>query len=223
MDIKNINKFIDHTLLAANASTKKIITLCEEAKQYNFASVCVNSCHVFECANLLKETNVKVCTVVGFPLGAMSSKAKAFEAKQAIEDGAQEIDMVINIGWLKDGKESLVLQDIQEVKKSCGKILLKVIIETCLLTDDEKIKACKIAKAAGADFVKTSTGFSTAGAKIDDIKLMRTTVGNELGVKASGGIHSYEEAKAMIDAGATRIGASCGVAIVTGAISKSNY
>lgn len=219
----DIASYIDHTVLAANTTSEKISELCNEALEYHFASVCINSCHVKECANKLKNSAVSVCTVVGFPLGAMSTKAKAFEAKQAIEDGADEIDMVINIGWLKDSKDDLVLKDIQTVKQACGDKLLKVIIETCLLSDDEKIKACILAKKAGADFVKTSTGFSTAGAKVEDVALMRKTVGKELGVKASGGIHSYEEAKAMIDAGATRIGASCGVAIVTGATSDAQY
>lgn len=219
----DIASYIDHTVLAANTTSEKISELCKEALEYKFASVCVNSCHVKECANKLKNSSVSVCTVVGFPLGAMSTKAKAFEAQQAVEDGADEIDMVINIGWLKDGKDDLVLKDIQTVKQACGDKLLKVIIETCLLTDEEKIKACTLAKKAGADFVKTSTGFSTGGAKVEDVALMRKTVGKELGVKASGGIHSYEEAKAMIDAGATRIGASCGVAIVTGATSDAQY
>ncbi|MDC7236303.1 MAG: deoxyribose-phosphate aldolase [Sphaerochaetaceae bacterium] len=219
----NIASYIDHTVLAANTTSEKISTLCKEAIEYHFASVCINSCHVKECAKKLLNTDVSVCTVVGFPLGAMSTKAKAFEAEQAINDGADEIDMVINIGWLKDGKDELVLKDIQAVKQACGDKLLKVIIETCLLTDEEKIKACALAKKAGADFVKTSTGFSTGGATVEDVALMRKTVGEELGVKASGGVHNYEEAKAMIDAGATRIGASCGVAIVTGATSDEQY
>jgi len=219
----NIESYIDHTVLAADTTSKKIKKICSEALEYHFASVCINSCHVKECANKLKNSDVSVCTVVGFPLGAMSSKAKAFEAEQAIIDGADEIDMVINIGWLKDSKDDLVLKDIQSVKEACGDKLLKVIIETCLLSEDEKVKACVLAKKAGADFVKTSTGFSKGGAKVEDIALMRKTVGKELGVKASGGIHNFEEAKAMIDAGATRIGASCGVAIVTGATSDARY
>lgn len=221
--IMNIASYIDHTILAANASSEKVATICKEAIEYKFASVCVNSCHVKECSKKLKNTDVAVCTVVGFPLGAMSTKAKAFEAQQAIEDGADEIDMVINIGWLKEGKDDLVLKDIKALKEACGDKLLKVIIETCLLSDEEKVKACSLAKKAGADFVKTSTGFSTGGAKVEDVALMRKTVGKELGVKASGGIHNYEEAKAMIDAGATRIGASCGVAIVSGATSDAEY
>jgi deoxyribose-phosphate aldolase len=216
MEEKDIAKFIDHTVLGANATRDKIEKICTEARAYHFASVCVNSCWVALCSRLLKGSDVKVCTVVGFPLGAMSSAAKAFEAKHAISEGAKEIDMVINVGWLKNHDDEMVQDDIALVKASCGSNVLKVILETCLLTDEEKARACRLAVAAGADFVKTSTGFSTGGAKIEDIKLMRKTVGSELGVKASGGIHSYEEAKAMITAGATRIGASCGVAIVEG-------
>jgi deoxyribose-phosphate aldolase len=216
MEEKDIAKFIDHTVLGANATRDKIEKICREALEYHFASVCVNSCWVSLCSKLLKGSDVKVCTVVGFPLGAMSAAAKAFEAKQAVSEGAKEIDMVINVGWLKNHDDELVQDDIALVKASCGSHTLKVIIETCLLTDEEKARACRLAVAAGAHFVKTSTGFSTGGAKIEDIKLMRKTVGPGLGVKASGGIHSYEEAKAMIDAGATRIGASCGVAIVEG-------
>ncbi len=219
----NIASYIDHTVLAANAKSEQISVICNEAMEYNFASVCVNSCHVKNCAEKLKDSKVAVCTVVGFPLGAMSTKAKAFEAKQAVEDGADEVDMVINVGWLKEEKDDLVLKDIQAVKQACGDKLLKVIIETCLLTDEEKVKACTLAKKAGADFVKTSTGFSTGGATVEDIALMRKTVGKELGVKASGGIRDYETAKAMIDAGATRIGASSGIAIVTGAVADAGY
>jgi deoxyribose-phosphate aldolase len=216
MEEKDIAKFIDHTVLGANATRDKIEKICSEAREYHFASVCVNSCWVALCSKLLKGSDVKVCTVVGFPLGAMSPASKAFEAKHAVSEGAKEIDMVINVGWLKNHDDEMVQEDIALVKASCGSNVLKVIIETCLLTDEEKARACRLAVAAGANFVKTSTGFSTGGAKVEDIKLMRKTVGPELGVKASGGIHSYEEAKAMITAGATRIGASCGVAIVEG-------
>ena len=212
----NIASYIDHTVLAANATSDKIEKICREAKEYHFASVCVNSCHVKKCAELLKDSDVSVCTVVGFPLGAMSTKAKAYEALAAIEDGADEIDMVINIGLLKDGKDESVLKDIQSVKEACNDKLLKVIIETCLLTHDEKVRACSLAVKAGANYVKTSTGFSTGGAKEEDIALMRKTVGPEIGVKASGGIHTYEEALGMIENGATRIGASAGIAIVEG-------
>ena len=216
MIVDDVAKYIDHTVLSANATREKIEQICKEAQQWHFASVCVNSCWVSLCAKILAKSEVMVCSVVGFPLGAMSTESKAFEAKRAVTEGADEIDMVINIGWLKNHDDDLVLDDIAKVKQACGKKTLKVIIETCLLTDEEKVRACRFAKTAGADFVKTSTGFSTGGAKEADIKLMRKTVGPDLGVKASGGIHTYEEAKAMIDAGATRIGASCGIAIVEG-------
>jgi len=211
-----IASYIDHTILAADATSDKVEKICSEAKEYHFASVCVNSCHVAECAQMLKESDVSVCTVVGFPLGAMSTKAKALETQVAVEDGADEIDMVINVGWLKDGKDDKVLNDIKAVREACSGKLLKVIIETCLLTENEKVKACSLAVKAGADFVKTSTGFSKGGATEADIALMRKTVGPELGVKASGGIHTYEEAMGMIENGATRIGASAGIAIVEG-------
>jgi len=216
MIVEDVAKYIDHTVLAANATREKIEQICKEAQQWHFASVCVNSCWVSLCAKILAKSEVMVCSVVGFPLGAMATESKAFEAKRAVIDGADEIDMVINVGWLKNHDDDLVLDDIAKVKQACGKKTLKVIIETCLLTDEQKVRACRLAKTAGADFVKTSTGFSTGGAKESDIRIMRKTVGPELGVKASGGIHTYEEAKTMIDAGATRIGASCGIAIVEG-------
>ncbi|MCK9601521.1 MAG: deoxyribose-phosphate aldolase, partial [Sphaerochaeta sp.] len=199
----DIAKYIDHTVLAATATRDKIEQICKEADQYKFASVCVNSCWVALCAKLLEKSEVKVCTVVGFPLGAMSSESKAYEAKKAVLAGADEVDMVINIGYLKNHDDDLVQDDIAMVKAACGNATLKVIIETCLLTDEEKVRACRLAKASGADFVKTSTGFSTGGATVEDIKLMRKTVGPELGVKASGGIRTYADARAMIDAGAT--------------------
>ncbi len=221
--MKDIAKYIDHTVLAADATEKKIAQLCEDAAQWHFASVCVNSCWVPFCVDRLKGTGVNVCTVVGFPLGAMSTAAKAFEAKHAVEEGAVEIDMVINVGWLKAGRDDLVEADIHAVKQACGGKLLKVIIETCLLTDDEKIRACKLSVAAGADYVKTSTGFSTGGATVEDVALMRKTVGPNLGVKASGGVRSYEAACAMIEAGATRLGTSSGIAIVQGAASDASY
>lgn len=212
----DIAKYIDHTVLAATATRDKIEQICKEADQYKFASVCVNSCWVALCAKLLEKSEVKVCTVVGFPLGAMSSESKAYEAKKAVLAGADEVDMVINIGYLKNHDDDLVQDDIAMVKAASGNATLKVIIETCLLTDEEKVRACRLAKASGADFVKTSTGFSTGGATVEDIKLMRKAVGPELGVKASGGIRTYADARAMIDAGATRIGASAGIAIVEG-------
>ena len=213
----NIASYIDHTVLAANATEDKIKKLCEEAKQWHFASVCVNTCWTSFCAEMLKGTGVNVCTVVGFPLGAMSTKAKAYEAKCAVKDGATEIDMVINIGWLKDKKDDLVEADIKAVKQACGDKHLKVIIETCLLTEEEKVRACELSVKAGADFVKTSTGFSTAGATAEDVALMRKTVGPNVGVKAAGGIRTYEDAVKMIQAGANRLGCSAGVAIVTSA------
>lgn len=216
----DIASYIDHTVLAANATGDKIKKLCEEAKENKFASVCVNSCWASYCAKMLKKTGVNVCCVVGFPLGAMSTEAKAYEAKCAVKDGATEIDMVINIGWLKDKKDILVKKDIAAVKKACGDKHLKVIIETCLLTEEEKERACKLALKAKADFVKTSTGFSTAGATVEDVALMRKVVGNKAGVKAAGGIRDYETAKKMIDAGANRLGCSAGIAIIQGAKKK---
>lgn len=211
-----INKYIDHTQLSADATEDKIKKLCDEAKEYKFASVCVNSCWVKYCAKELKDSGVKVCTVVGFPLGAMATRAKSYEAKCAVEDGADEVDMVINIGWLKDKKYDLVEEDIRDVKKACGDKLLKVIIEACLLTDDEKIKACELSQRAGADYVKTSTGFSKWGAKSEDVALMRKTVGESMGVKAAGGIRDYLTAEKMIESGASRLGCSAGIEIVKG-------
>ena len=183
-----INKFIDHTVLAQDADEKKIEKLLEEAKEHDFASVCVNTCWTRKCVEALKDTDVNVCVVVGFPLGAMDTRSKAFEAKTAVEDGADEVDMVINVGWLKSGRYDDTEEDIREVKKACGDKHLKVIIECCLLTDEEKVIACRLAEKAGADFVKTSTGFSKGGATVEDVALMRKTVGDRLGVKAAGGI-----------------------------------
>lgn len=211
-----IASYIEHTVLAANAAEEKIKNLCEEAKKYSFATVCVNSCNVAFCARELYGTGVKVCSVVGFPLGAMTTKAKAYEASCAVEDGAEEVDMVINVGWLKDRKDDLVEEDVRQVKKACGGKVLKVIIETCLLTDEEKVRACELCVKAGADFVKTSTGFSTAGAKVEDVALMRKTVGPKIGVKAAGGIRDYQTAVNMVNAGANRLGCSAGIAIVEG-------
>ncbi|MFT8320511.1 MAG: deoxyribose-phosphate aldolase [Bacillus sp. (in: firmicutes)] len=221
---KNIAKMIDHTLLKADAQENQINTLCEEAKQYEFASVCVNPTWVKTASALLAGTNVKVCTVIGFPLGATTSAVKAFETKDAIENGATEVDMVINIGALKDKNFDLVKEDIKAVVQAAkGKALTKVIIETSLLTDEEKEAACRLAVEAGTDFVKTSTGFSTGGATVADIQLMRKTVGPDIGVKASGGVRSSEDTEAMVTAGATRIGASSGVSIVNGLTSNSDY
>lgn len=209
-------KMIDHTILKPQATTADIKKLCEEAKQYGFASVCINSRHVRYAAELLKGTAVKVCTVVGFPLGAGRSEVKAFEAKLAQEDGATEIDMVIDIGAAKEHDYDRVKSDIETVREAvpAGNIL-KVIIETCLLTDEEKVAVCLAAKAAGADFVKTSTGFSSGGATAEDVALMKKTVGT-MAVKASGGIHNKADALKMVEAGATRLGCSAGVAIANG-------
>ncbi|MDO4432421.1 MAG: deoxyribose-phosphate aldolase [Aerococcaceae bacterium] len=216
-----LNKYIDHTALKADTTLSQIEVLCQEAREYDFMSVCVNPTWVATASELLAGTDVKVCTVIGFPLGANTSAVKAFETAQAIDEGAQEIDMVINVGAAKDGNWELVESDIKAVVDSAAGTLVKVIIETCLLTDDEKVKACQAAVGAGADFVKTSTGFSTGGATVEDIRLMRQTVGAEVGVKASGGVSTREGALAMIEAGATRIGASKGIAIVTGTASTS--
>ncbi|MBU5454811.1 deoxyribose-phosphate aldolase [Caproiciproducens sp. MSJ-32] len=224
MNNKDLAKMIDHTLLKADATTEAIEKLCNEALEYNFASVCVNPANVAKAASMLKGSDVKVCTVIGFPLGATTPEVKAFETEDAIRNGAQEVDMVINIGKLKDKDYDYVKRDIEAVVNAAkGKALTKVIIETCLLTDEEKVTACKLAKEAGADFVKTSTGFSTGGATKEDIKLMRETVGSELGVKASGGVRTREDALAMIENGATRIGASSGIAICEGTKSNSDY
>lgn len=212
----NIAEYIDHTLLKADAPKDSIVSLCKEAADYGFASVCVNSCWVSLCASLLKGTGVKVCTVVGFPLGAMSAKAKAYEAAAAAEDGADEIDMVLNIGFLKGGDKEGVLEDIKAVRKASKGKVLKVIIEACLLTDSEKEEACRLSVEAGADFVKTSTGFSKGGATAEDVALMKRTVGDKALVKAAGGIRTAKDAKAMVEAGASRIGASAGIQIVKG-------
>ena len=212
----DLAKMIDHTNLKASTVKEEILKLTKEAKEYQFASVCVNPTWVELAAQELKGTDVKVCTVIGFPLGANTKEVKVFETKDAIEKGAQEIDMVINIGKLKDGDDDYVESEIAGVvEASKGKAIVKVIIETCLLTDDEKKQVCSLAVKAGADFVKTSTGFSTGGATIEDVALMKQTVGAHVGVKASGGIRSKEDAQAMVHAGATRIGASSGIAIVT--------
>ncbi len=207
---------IDHTLLKPDATIQQIAQLCHEALLYNFASVCVNPSHVKQAAQLLKNSDVKVCTVIGFPLGATSTAAKTFETEQALRDGATEIDMVINVGALKGGDDKTVEQDIAAVAHAAhkGGAILKVIIETSLLTDEEKVRACVLSKQAGADFVKTSTGFSGGGATIEDVALMRKTVGPGLGVKASGGIKNLTDAQNMIAAGATRLGASAGVKII---------
>jgi deoxyribose-phosphate aldolase len=220
----NFAGYIDHTLLKADTTKEAIVELCAEARKYSFASVCVNPTWVKTAADALEGSTVKVCTVIGFPLGASTSEVKAFETENAIQNGAQEIDMVINIGALRSGDDEAVKQDIAAVVKAAeGKALVKVIIETSLLTDIEKRTACELAVVAGADFVKTSTGFSTGGATEEDVKLMRAVVGPETGVKASGGVRNFEDMQTMIAAGATRIGASSGVQIMKGLTADSDY
>ena len=215
MDKKEMAKYLDDTLLKADATPEQIVKICEEAKTYGCASVCVNSSYVPLVAKELSGSEVKTCCVIGFPLGACTSESKAAETADSIEKGANEVDMVIQIGRAKAGEWDYVKSDIEAVvKAAAGKAIVKVIIETCLLTDEEKIKACQIAKEAGADFVKTSTGFSTGGATVEDIRLMRETVGKDMGVKASGGVRDFEKAQAMIDAGATRIGTSSAAGIL---------
>ncbi|MDR7237246.1 deoxyribose-phosphate aldolase [Neobacillus drentensis] len=224
MATTNIAAMIDHTLLKPEATRQQIESLCQEAKEYKFASVCINPTWVSTAKELLQGSGVMVCTVIGFPLGATTSETKAFETKNAIEHGADEVDMVINIGALKDHNDELVEKDIRAVVEAAkGKAHSKVIIETSLLSQEEKIRACELSVKAGADFVKTSTGFSTGGATAEDIALMRQTVGPELGVKASGGVRSTEDVQKMIEAGATRIGASSSIAIVNGQTVTSNY
>lgn len=217
MDKKTIASMIDHTLLKPEATPAQVEKLCAEAAEYHFASVCVNPVYIPLAARLLDGTGVKVCCVVGFPLGAIAPEQKAAEAVSCAAMGAEELDMVIHVGAAKAGDWALVQRDIAGVVKAAAGRTVKVIIETCLLTDEEKVKACEAAKAAGADFVKTSTGFSTGGATTHDIALMRKTVGPEMGVKASGGIRDYATAMAMIEAGANRIGASAGIEIVAAA------
>lgn len=205
---------VDHTMLKADATTKTVRRYCGEAKKYGFASVCVNSCHVPLVAAELKGTGINTCCVVGFPLGAMLTSAKAFEAAEAVRNGANEVDMVINIGGIKDRNWDFVKDDIAAVVKAAKPAIVKVIIETCLLTDSEKAKACELAEAGGAAFVKTSTGFSTGGATLKDVRLMRKAVGNRLRIKASGGIRTPEFAKELVEAGADRIGAGNGVLLL---------
>lgn len=209
-------RMIDHTLLKPEATTKDILRICQEAKQFGFASVMVNPTHVAVAAEALNNSEVKVCTVVGFPLGASTTEVKVFEAQDALQNGANELDMVINVGALKSGDFDRVLRDIKGVVEAAKNRVIKVIIETCFLTEEEKIKACQLAKTTGAHFVKTSTGFGSGGATIEDVQLMRKVVGPKMGVKAAGGIRTYEEAIRMIRAGANRLGASAGVTIIKG-------
>ena len=208
------NKLIDHTLLKQDATPEQIIKLCDEAREFDFMSVCVNPAYVPLASERLRGSDVKVCTVIGFPLGMNLTRTKVDEAMQAIKEGAQEIDMVINVGMLKAGHDDYVREEIKLLKEVAGKLVLKVIIETCLLTDEEKVRACLLSKEAGADFVKTSTGFSTGGATAHDVELMRKTVGPEMGVKASGGVRTHEDLLAMVEAGANRIGTSNGTKII---------
>lgn len=223
MNAKEIAQFIDHTALTTEKNEKDILKLCEEAIENQFWSVCINSGYIPLAKEKLQGSNVKICTVVGFPLGANLTSVKAFESMEAIKAGADEIDMVINVGWIKSGKWDAVRADIAEVLMACGSKPLKVILETCLLTKEEIVKACEICKELNVAFVKTSTGFSKGGATVEDVALMKQTVG-DIGVKASGGVRDTETAVAMINAGATRIGASAGIAIINGlADTSSNY
>ena len=224
-ELNTLASYIDHTLLKPEATLSELDKLCEEALKNKFASVCVNGAHVRRCAEILAGSGVLVCSVIGFPLGASATEVKCYEARRAIEDGACEIDMVMNVGLLKSGADAAVERDIAAVAETCHKLgaRLKVILETCLLNDAEKVRACEASKRAGADFVKTSTGFNKGGATAADIALMRRTVGDRIGVKASGGVRDQKVAKEMIAAGATRIGASASVAIVQGGESKSTY
>lgn len=210
-------KYIDHTLLAPDATTEQVIKICNEAKKYGFCSVCISPCRVKLASELLKDSNVKVCTVIGFPSGTHCTEVKKFETELAIKEGANEIDMVINIGAAKEGDWGYVTKDIEAVVEGANRqAIVKVILEVCLLTDEEIVKASKCAQEAGADFVKTSTGFSTGGATVHAVKLMRKTVGPDMGVKAAGGIHTSKEMNEMIEAGANRIGASAGVKLLSG-------
>lgn len=214
MDKITLARHIDHTLLKPDAVEAELVKLCEEAREHKFFSVCINPCNIEKAKELLEGTDTKICTVVGFPLGQMTTEAKSFETNEAVLLGAEEVDMVINVGKLKDKDYEYVLEDIRSVVLAAKGVLTKVIIETCLLTDEEKVKACELAKDAGADYVKTSTGFSKGGATKEDIALMRKTVGPEMGVKASGGIRTLEDAMGMIENGATRLGLSASVSIV---------
>ncbi|PGM59182.1 deoxyribose-phosphate aldolase [Bacillus sp. AFS053548] len=220
----NYAKLVDHTLLRADAKREEIAKLAEEAKEFSFASVCINPTWVSYASELLKDSSVKVCTVIGFPLGANTPEVKAFETTNAIENGAEEVDMVINISALKEKNDELVERDVRAVVEAAkGKALVKVIIETCLLADEEKVRACELSVKAGADFVKTSTGFSTGGATAEDVALMRKTVGENVGVKASGGVRNLKDVENVVAAGANRIGTSSGVKLVQGEEANTAY
>lgn len=218
-----MNKLIDHTLLRQDAKQEEILKLCEEAKTYDFMSVCVNTSYVKLAADALKGSDVLVCTTVGFPLGMSTTESKVFETKQAIENGAKEVDMVINVGALKDKRYDYILNEIKAVKEATGDLVLKVIIETALLSDEEIVKASELVVESGADFVKTSTGFSTGGATVEDVKLMKETVQDKIQIKAAGGVRSVEDLNAMVAAGATRIGTSGGVGLVQSGQNKTDY
>lgn len=224
MTIENLNQYIDQTVLKADASIAAIEKIIEEAKHHKFKAICINPCHVKYCATKLKNTDVKVCTVIGFPLGANSINTKVFETQTAIADGAQEIDVVINIGALKDNNQFVVLEELKKIRQECTNgIILKVIIETALLTETEKILACKLVSESKADFIKTSTGFAEKGATVEDIKLLKKHISKDVAIKASGGVKTQEQAIALIKAGALRIGTSNGVAIVSNFEGQSNY
>lgn len=224
MVIKNLNQYIDQTLLKADASVLAIKKIIEEAKIHQFKAICINPCHVKFCAIELKNTNIKVCTVIGFPLGANSTDTKVFETKVAVADGAQEIDVVLNIGALKDNNQILILEELKKIRQECTNgVILKVIIETALLTKEEKITACKLVSEAKADFIKTSTGFAQKGATVEDIKLMKAHIAKDVAIKASGGIKTQEQVLELIEAGASRIGTSNGVAIINNIEGQSNY
>ncbi|WP_434341736.1 deoxyribose-phosphate aldolase [Mycoplasma putrefaciens] len=222
MEVK-LNKYIDHTLLKPEATKQEIIKLCQEAKQYDFATVCVNTCWTSLCKELLKDSNVGITNVIGFPLGACLTEVKVFETQQAIKNGADEIDMVLNIGALKDKNYQLVLEDMKQVKQAAKDHVVKCIMENCLLTEDEIVKACQLAVEAGLDFVKTSTGFNKSGATFKDVELMSKTINNQAQVKAAGGVRTYDDAIKMIQAGATRLGTSGGVAIMLGNKHNQGY
>jgi len=219
----NYSKYIDHTLLKANATQEELLKLCDEAVVFSFASVCVNPFWVPLCKEALKDSSVKVCTVIGFPLGATSTESKALETQVALAQGAQEFDMVINIGALKDKQDEVVLNDIKAVVKAAHGNVVKVIIETCLLTEEEKIRACELCVLAKAHFVKTSTGFSTAGATIEDVQLMKKAINGHCKIKAAGGVKSSDDLQKMIEAGADRIGTSSGVKLIQGLAANSSY
>lgn len=222
--IDNLNQYIDQTLLKADASLGEIKKIIEEAKNHKFKAICINPCHVKFCATELKSSDVKVCTVIGFPLGANLTRTKIFETQKAIEEGAQEIDVVLNVGALKDNNQNLVLEELKQIRSVCtNDIILKVIIETALLNEAEKIVACKLVSEAKADFIKTSTGFAKTGATIDDVKLLKKYIAKNIAIKASGGIKTQEQALAMIEAGASRIGTSNGVSIVENSLGNSDY